>query len=84
MDLIDEYFTKVKKGIQNKEAKYKNEIHLKYLTEKEGKEYIFESSFIENNSNNISLVINGQKSPLIGQYNLKKEKIISQFVLKIH
>ena len=72
LDLIEEYISNLKKCIQKEEEKYKNEINLKYLTENEGNEYIFGTHFVENNANNISLIINGEKSKLIDQYYLKK------------
>ena len=62
----------MKKGIQKDEIKYKNEINLKYVTEKEGKQRIFGYRFVENNINNISLIINGNKSPLVEEYDLKE------------
>jgi len=42
------------------------------LTEKEGNENIFGSDFVENNADNLSLIINGKKSKLVAEYNLKK------------
>ena len=61
LDILDEYITNMKKGIQKEEIKYKNEIKLKYLTEKEGNYSIFHKTFVDNNINNISLIINGKK-----------------------
>ena len=72
LDLLEEYIQNVKEGIQQEEIKYKNEINLKYLTEKEGKQKIFGDDFVKNNINNISLIINGNKSPLVREYDLKK------------
>ena len=72
LDLLEEYIINAKKGIQKQEIKHKNEIHLKYLSKEEGKQKIFGEGFVENNINNISLVINGKKSNLVGEYNLKK------------
>ena len=42
------------------------------MTEKEGNENIFGSNFVENNADNLSLIINGKKSKLVAEYNLKK------------
>ena len=74
LDLIEEYITNEKKGIQKEEANFKNEINLKYLTEKEGKQQIFGYKFVINNFNQINLVINGKKSPLVEEYYLKEEE----------
>ena len=74
LDILDEYITNMKNGIQKEEIKYKNEIKLKYLTEKEGNYRIFGKQFVENNINNISLIINGKKSPLVDEYYLKEGK----------
>ena len=72
LDLLEEYFTNVKKSVQKEETIYKNEINLKYLTKKGGIKKIFGKKFVENNANNISLVINGEKSKLVEQYDLKE------------
>ena len=74
LDILDEYITNMKNGIQKEKIKYKNEIKLKYLTEKEGNYRIFGKQFVENNINNISLIINGKKSPLVDEYYLKEGK----------
>ena len=72
LDLVEEYIRNAKKGIIKEEIKYKNEITIKYFTEEEGNTQIFRDSFVENNINNISLIINGKKSELIEKYYLKK------------
>ena len=72
IDLIEEYITNVKKGIQPKEIIHKNEINLKYMTEEEGEKTIFGSSFVENNKDNISLIINGKESELVSESYLKE------------
>ena len=72
IDLIEEYITNVKKGIQPKEIIHKNEINLKYMTEEEGEQRIFGSSFVENNKDNINLIINGKESELVDEYFLKE------------
>jgi uncharacterized CHY-type Zn-finger protein len=72
IDLLEEYISKIKKGIKKDENIQKKEIHLKYMTKKEGNQNIFGKAFVENNKNNISLIINGKKSPLVDEYNLKK------------
>ena len=72
LDLFDEYIAKVKKGIQKEEIKYKNKINLKYITEKEGNQRIFGYQFVKNNTNNISLIINGKESKLVAEYDLNK------------
>ena len=69
LDLLEEYITKMKEDIQKN--KYKNEINLKYLTEKGGTRQIFECDFVQRNINNISLIINGYKLPIVEEYNLK-------------
>ena len=72
IDLIEEYINKVKKGIKKDENIQKKEINLKYIAKKEGNENIFGKTFVENNKNNINLMINGKKSPLVENYYLKK------------
>ena len=73
LDLLKEYLNNTTKGIKKEENdKYKNEINLIYMTKEEGKQNIFGKYFVENNSNNISLIINGKKSPLVAEYSLKK------------
>ena len=72
LDLLEEYVTKVKKGIQKDEIKYKNEINIKYMAEIDGNQEIFGYNFVNNNINNISLIINGNKSPLVNESILKK------------
>ena len=72
LDILDEYITNVKKGIQKEEIKYKNEINIKYMTEEEGNQKIFGKGFVINNINNINLIINGKNSPLVEEYYLKE------------
>ena len=72
LDIIEKYITNVSKGFKKEEIKYKNEINIKYMTDGEGVQKIFRETFVKNNINNISLIINGKKSPLIAQYYLKK------------
>ena len=56
----------------NIKDKYKDKINLIYETEVGGKYNIFGEEFVKNNKNNIELNINGDKSGLIKEYNLKK------------
>jgi len=78
LDLLEEFLLNLRKGIvkeekEEKEEKiYKNEINIKYNTEEEKIYKIFGQRFMEINSNKISLIINGNKSPLVSEYNLKK------------
>ena len=72
IDLLEEYINKVKKGIKKDENIQKKEINLKYMSKKEGNQNIFGKTFVENNKNNISLIINGKKSTLVENYYLKK------------
>ena len=72
LDLLDEYITNKKNIIQDKETKYKNEINLKYLAKEKGYQDIFGENFVNNNINNINLIINGKKSPLVPRYDLEE------------
>jgi hypothetical protein len=75
LDIIEKYISNVNnvnKGIKKEEIKYKNEINLIYMTDKEGAQQIFRKEFVEKNINNIFLTINGKKSPLIDKCYLKK------------
>ena len=72
LDIIEEYITNVNKGIKKEEVKYKNEINIKYMTEEEGEQDIFRKDFVDNNIDNISLIINGKKSPLVEECYLKE------------
>ena len=63
-------------------GKYKNEINIIYETEKEGKYNIFGEEFIKKNKNNIELNINGEKSNLIKEYNLKKGNNNIKIIIK--
>ena len=56
----------------NKNDKFRDEINLIYVTEKEGNYNIFGEKFVENNKDNIELDINGEKSKLINKYKLRK------------
>ena len=58
------------KGVEA--IKYKNHINLIYKTEDKGKYKIFGEDFVKNNKNNIELLINGIKSELIEEFDLKK------------
>ena len=42
---------------------------------------IFGSKFVENNKNNITLIINGKKSELIEEYELKEGKNNVQIII---
>jgi len=74
LDLLKEYIENSKKGIINEGVGYKNEINLKYMAEKDGIQNIFHEYFVENNKDNINLIINKNKLPLVNKYNLKKGK----------
>ena len=68
LDLLEEYISKMKEDIQK--IKYKNEINLKYFTEKAGIRQIFYSDFVIRNRN-IDLIINGYKTPIVEEFSLK-------------
>ena len=73
LNIIEKYFTNGNNKVTKKEeTKYKNEINIKYMTQNEGNQRIFGGFFVENNINNIILIINGKKSPLVSQYYLRK------------
>ena len=72
LDLLEEYISKINQGVKKDEIIYKNEINIKYMTQKEGTENIFGKYFVENNIKNINLIINGKQSPLVHKCNLKK------------
>ena len=72
LDLIEEFIINTKQGNQKEESIYKNEINLQYMAEEEGNKQIFGYKFVQNNINNINLIINGNKSPLVQEYNLKE------------
>ena len=74
LDLIEEFIINTKQGTQKEESIYKNEINLQYMAEEEGNKQIFGYKFVQNNINNINLIINGNKSPLVQEYNLKKRR----------
>ena len=83
LDLIKEYIENSKKGIIKEEIAYKNEINLKYKPNEEGNTEIFGEEFVENNKDNISLVINGKKSPLVSCCFLKKgENTVTMLIKK--
>ena len=82
LDLIEEYMINVQKVIQKEKIKYKNKINLKYLTEKEGNQNIVGYKFVDNNINNISLIINGEQSPLVDSYNLREGENNITFCIK--
>jgi hypothetical protein len=42
------------------------------MSEREEMQQIFGYKFVQNNINNINLIINGNKSPLVQEYNLKE------------
>ena len=63
-------------------SKYNNEIEISYSTTKEGLENIFGKEFEENNKNNIDLMINGEKSPLVSQCKLKKGTNSIKLIIK--
>ena len=56
----------------NIKDKYRDEINLIYVTEKEDEYNIFGAKFVENNKYNIELEINGEKNNLINKYKLRK------------
>ena len=62
--------------------KNNNEINLIYLSEKNEIANIFGNKFVENNKANIELIINGIKSILISQSNLKKGENYIQLIIK--
>ena len=72
LDLFEEFIASTKNDIKKEEFKNKNEINLKYMTEREGMHQIFGYQFALNNINNINLIINGKESPLVQEYYLKE------------
>ena len=56
----------------NIKDKYRDEINLIYVTEKEDNYNIFGNKFVENNKDNIELNINGENNKLINKYKLRK------------
>ena len=71
LELLEEYIGESKK-IEDEKIIYKNEINIKYMTHYEGKHKIVGDFFADLNSNNLSLIINGEKCRLVNEYNLKK------------
>ena len=72
LDLIEEYIINTKQGSQKEESIYKKEIKMKYMDEEGVIQQIFGYQFVQNNINNIYLIINGNKSPLVQEYFLKE------------
>ena len=75
LELLEEYIGRGNKKEEEKIPKkivYKNEINIKYKVGLQGKYKIFGDFFVDYNSNNLSLIINGTKSPLVSEYNLNK------------
>ena len=72
LDILEEFIINGKKDFQKEEIKYKNEINIKYFTEKEGKFPIFGEKFVTNNNKNINLKINGKNSALVQKFDLKE------------
>ena len=71
LELLDEYIKQAKK-IEDEQITHKNEINLKYMTDKDGRNKIFGDYFVDYNIHYLSLIINGKKFPLTNEYNLKK------------
>ena len=66
----------------NIKDKYKDEINLIYVTEKENDYNIFGEQFVKNNEDNIELEINKEKTKLINKYKLNKgENIIKMKII---
>ena len=64
------------------EIKDDKEINLIYKTEYKSKQKIFGKDFVKNNSINIELIINGNKSKLIEEYELKKGENNIKLIIK--
>ena len=71
LELLEEYIGRAKKK-EDELIVHKDEINIKYMVEKEGRQKIFGDYFADFNSNYLSLIINGKKYPLVNEYNLKK------------
>ena len=68
--------------IKKEKFKYKNKINLIYFTEREGVENLFGFEFVEKNSNNIDLIINGDKTQLSATYFLKEGENYITLIIK--
>ena len=65
LDLIEKKLINNTKSAKNKEEiKYKNEINLKYLAEKDGPYWIFGDYFVSRYKYHMSLIVNGEKRNL--------------------
>ena len=69
INIIENEYNELKEIVyeldDNIKGKYRDEINLIYITEKEDNYNIFGEEFVENNKDNIELNINGEKSKLI-------------------
>ena len=63
-------------------VKYRNEINLIYETDVKIKKTIFGWRFVDNNKNNLELIINGNKSKLIREYELEKGENKIKLIIK--
>ena len=80
---VENYKKDNKKNNKREETIYKNEINLKFIVNDGGKKSIFGKEFVKNNSDNISLIINGKKTSLAHECNLKEgENIITLCIKK--
>ena len=74
--ILENKYNEIKEKIDeledNKKDKYKDEINLIYVTERENEYNIFGEEFVKNNKGNIELNINGENIKLINEYKLKK------------
>ena len=73
LEFIEKYIGNSANSIKKEKSKiYKKEINLKYIPKYEGQVNIFGEEFVKNNFDNISLIINGQKSSLVSKCHLKE------------
>ena len=71
-------------NINDSIIEYKNEINLIYINRKEGYKNIFGEKFVQNNYNNISLIVNEEKSELRYKYLLKEGENIIKMIINNH
>ena len=76
IDILENKYNELKVMVyeldDNIKDKYRDEINLIYITEKEDNYNIFGEKFVKNNKNNIELDINGKRSKLVKEYKLRK------------
>ena len=75
------YINDDNKKIKEKKKEFKK-IDLIYLTKDNNDYNIFGEEFVKNNKDNIELIINGEKSELLSEYNLKQGENIISVIIK--